>query len=151
MGESESEIGIGVFMTKNIFTEKQYKLITDCFDKLAKDYNMGIFNPNVVSHMQEELFDKVDFIYDWPEIVAIANPVTRKEAKEKYVEKEKKYYWTSKKSDNHGNSRQLSKDEDGAIYFIGRVMKLGHTREIAETELREWGYNPEMFDKEEVE
>lgn len=135
-------------MTKK-FTENEYQKIVDCFDKLKKEYNMGILNPNVTLHFQEELFN-FDLINDWPEIVAIANPATREEAKEKYVEKEKKYHWISKKRFNNGEYKVLVKSSDGhPIDMYHPSSKPCDS--FTETEVREGCYNPDMFDREEVE
>ncbi|WP_338346351.1 hypothetical protein [Fructobacillus fructosus] len=137
-------------MTKK-FTEEEYQKIVDCFDELNEKYNMGLLASNLVDEVFKKFIRDYDYQLYWQEIVAIMNPITRDEAHEKFVEKEKKYYWKTKKTDRHGKPRRLAKDEDGAIYFIGMVMKLGHTSKITETELREWGYNPDMYDKEDVE
>ncbi|GAP05105.1 hypothetical protein, partial [Fructobacillus tropaeoli] len=105
--EPDSELGkqVSTFISKNKegqlmtkkFTEEEYQKIADCFDKVNKKYNMGLMNPNVLSQIADELFGKFNFIDDWEGIFAIANPATRDEAHEKFVEKENKYYWKSKK------------------------------------------------------
>lgn len=131
------------------FTEEEYQKIVDCFDNLKKEYNMGILNPNVTLHFQEELFNYFDFINDWPEIVAIANPITRNQAHEQFIEKEKKYYWKSKKQYG-GRFKVLVKSSDG---YPSDSFYLSHiNRDVfTETEVREGCYNPDMFDREEVE
>lgn len=132
-------------MTKK-FTEAEYQKIVDCFDNLKKEYNMGILNPNVPLHFQEELFNYFDFINDWPEIVAIMNPITRDEAKEKFVEKEKKYRWKYKKTDVDGDYHYLSR--------ISGLIELSYSigpAHLTEKQVIEAGYNPDMFDREEVE
>lgn len=123
-------------------TEETYNLIIDLYGE-GHSYISELNRYSDASFY----FDGVQF----ETIVAILNPRTQKWAFENLVKKEKKYYWKTKKTDRHGKPRLLAKDEDGAIYFIGRVMKLGHTSKITETELREWGYKPDMFDREEVE
>ena len=136
------------------FTEEQYQKIFEMFEKVNDEYNMGFLNPNIVTFFQDKLYkefgDVLYFVEDWQTITAIANPLTREWAHDKFVEKEKKYWWETKKTDKNGKTRTLAKDESGAIYYIKNILKQGHTRLITESELREWGYNPEMFDKEEV-
>ncbi|CAK1247753.1 hypothetical protein R55210_AODCCCNP_01160 [Fructobacillus fructosus] len=140
-------------MTEKKFTEKQYQEIVET----QKDYfpnnllGLGTNGEYFIESLSEEI---VSFAVNHDlenKMLAIANPLTREWAHDKFVEKENKYYWKTTKTDRHEKPRLLAKDEDGAIYFIGRVMKLGHTSKITETELREWGYNPDMFEKEEVE
>lgn len=79
------------------------------------------------------------------EALAIANPLTREWAHEQFVEKEKKYYWSTKKKSKKGKPMTLFKSAGGIAQMIGTKHAL------TETEIREWGYNPEMFDKEEVD
>lgn len=77
--------------------------------------------------------------------VALMNPLTREWAHEQFVEKEKKYYWTTKKRNGQGKSMKLFHGAGGIVQMMGPKEPL------TEKEIREWGYNPEMFDKEEVE
>jgi hypothetical protein len=131
------------------FTEKEYQKIVDCFKRLNNNYNMGLLNNNLVRNMQDGLFNGFDFINDWPEIVAIANPRTREQAHDQYVEKEKKYYWKSKKQFG-GRFKVLVKSSDGYpsdSFYLSPINRDVFT----ETEVIEGGYNPDMFDKEEVE
>ncbi|QHJ80558.1 MAG: hypothetical protein [Caudoviricetes sp.] len=133
-------------MTKK-FTEEEYQKIADCFDKLKKEYNMGILNPNVTLHFQEELFNDFDFINDWPEIVAIMNPITRDWAHAQFVEKEKNYIWKYKKTDEDGDTWYLEKDS-------GLIVPGFHSKtfdSFTEKEVIEAGYNPDMYDRKEVE
>lgn len=130
-------------MTKK-FTEEEYQKIADCFDKLKKEYNMGVLNPNVTLHFQEELFNDFDLVNDWPEIVAIMDPITRDWAHEQFVEKEKKYYWKYKNPDVYNTFLHLNK-----VQGIVRLSYLNRCP-LTEKEIIETGYNPDMFDKEEV-
>ncbi|MCK8618013.1 hypothetical protein LNP00_06590 [Fructobacillus sp. M158] len=141
-------------MTQKIFTEEQYQAIAKVGDKMIKEKNSGLLL-NAFTYFENEYQTDDNGFYpstidDNQQIMAIINPLTRKWAHDQFVEKEKKYFWTSKKTDNHGKPLRLAKDEDGAIYFIGRGMRLKFTMKIAETEIREWGYNPDMFDKAEA-
>lgn len=106
---------------------------------------MGVMNPNLLIQVQDELFGEFDFINDWKEIFAIANPITRKQARDQFVDKEKKYYWKYKKKDDDGDSSCLMK-------FNGLV-KLAYTHRalLTEREVNEAGYNPDMYEKEEAE
>lgn len=88
-------------------------------------------------------FDGVQF----ETIVAILNPRTQKWAFENLVEKEKRYIWTAKKKDNDGETFSLIRGFYGLI--ILNCIK--PAAELTESEICEWGYNPDMFDKEEVE
>ncbi|CAK1234240.1 hypothetical protein LMG30234_GAICNKDF_00577 [Fructobacillus fructosus] len=82
-------------------------------------------------------------------VLAIANTLTREWAHDKFVEKEKKYYWVSNKSDNEGNFPALYKNELGIVIF--EVREVGVISRLTISEIEEWGYNPDMFDREEVE
>lgn len=134
-------------MKEKMFTEEQYKKITDCFDKLRLDYNYGLLNSLLVDKLQQELSGTVNINIYWPKIVAIANPATREEAKEKYVEKEKKFIWKNKKTDDSNDHFYLQKII-GAIITTYSYASAG---KLTESEIRDWGYNPDMFDREEVE
>lgn len=130
-------------MTKK-FTEEEYQKIVGIADRLKKEYDMGFLNNSLVYLMQEELFDDFNLVDDWQEIVAIANPITRKWAYEQFVEKEKKYLWRYKKSDHHDYKMYLKKTR-GLI-----MLDSGLPSSFTETEVIEAGYNPNMFFKEEV-
>lgn len=75
------------------------------------------------------------------EAVALMNPLTRELAHDQYVEKEKKYYWTSKKGNNVGIYEM-----DGIIFLKER-----YWAPLTESEIKAWGYNTEMFDKKELD
>ncbi|GIC69584.1 hypothetical protein [Fructobacillus tropaeoli] len=137
-------------MTKK-FTEKEYQKIVDCFDRFKKDYNMGLLNNSLVYLIQEELFNDFDLINDWPEIVAIMNPITRDEAKEKYVEKEKKYYWRYKKTNRYGHDIYLETYEGLITLSAYKDEVVKYDEKFTEKEVIEAGYNPDMYEKEEVE
>lgn len=136
-------------MTKK-FTEEEYQKIVDCFDKLKAEFNLGILNMNVVANMQLKLDGVVNPFYDWPEIVAIANPITRYWAHEQFVEPEKKYYWISKKRLPTGQYKFLWKNRDGLPYGVLATTP-SKPDAFTEAEVHEACYDPDMFDKEEVE
>lgn len=133
-------------MTKK-FTEEEYQKIVDCFDRLNKKYNMGLMNPNLLIQIQDELFGELDFINDWKEIFAIANPATREVAHEQFVEKEKKYFWKSKNADKKGKEIFITVGPEGYPSLETDIT----WHPLTEREIREWGYNPDMFNKEDVE
>lgn len=133
-------------MTKK-FTEEEYQKIVDCFDRINDDYNLGLMNDYLIREMQHELDSEFDLVEDWAEIIAISNPRTRQRAHEKFVEKENKYHWRYKKTDEDGDHWYLEKCS-GLI-----VMGVGPNKNdmLTENEIIEAGYNPDMYDKEEVE
>ena len=114
------------------FTKEQYQKIIDAWDLEDTYAEATQAVVDVISVFTSRLQD---------EALAIANPVTREWAHEKFVEKEKKYLWTNKNIERIGLC-----EEDGVI-----LPKLGHWQKLTESEIKAWGYNPEMFDKEEVE
>ena len=89
------------------------------------------------------------------EALALANPATREWAHDKFVEKEKKYVWSSKKADRDSNVLTLYIDEEGMVSTSYRKLYENNLRNenmlLTESEIKAWGYNPEMFDREEVE
>lgn len=122
-------------MTKK-FTEEQYKEIVNAWRSKVTwvSATREVFRYLV----KEKLVDMGD------EALALANPVTRELAHDRYVEKEKKYYWNTKKKNEHGHSMNLLHGAGGVVQMMGPKDAL------TELEIREWGYNPDMFDKEEV-
>ncbi|MDD9138344.1 hypothetical protein H7198_01785 [Fructobacillus sp. CRL 2054] len=141
-------------MKKKIFTEEQYQKIVIAYDKLLlqEDVDFGLLDGG--SNSSESLYeileeDTCDFgviVDNYEKAIAIANPLTREEAKDKYVEKEKKYFWRSKKKDNCDIRLHLNMNKyDSVEASYNRVTPL------TETEIREWGYNPDYYDKEEVD
>jgi len=71
---------------------------------------------------------------------ALTNPLTREWALDKFVEEEKKYYW------------KLKDNEEFSLAYVGVTINiiLRNKSKLTESEIKAWGYNPEMFDKEEV-
>lgn len=136
-------------MTKK-FTEEQYQ-------KIVKAWQ----SENTYVHQTEAVIDyliddlNVDVTLMGDEAIALANPLTREWAHDKFVEKEKKYVWSSKKADRDSNVLTLYIDEYGMVSTSYRKVHENNLRNenmlITESEIRAWGYNPEMFDREEVE
>lgn len=130
------------------FTQKQYEDIIEIGEEQAEDREEKtkqildyIFDNNLMPAFRTEVLDRA---------LVIANPLTREIGRERYVEKENKYYWTTKKLDKHGVRGRLYKTSDDSIkpYFDSEIYDIDE--QLTESELREWGYNPDMFNKEEV-
>lgn len=129
------------------FTEEQYH-------KIIKAWRSSITYGNKTDAVIDCLIDdlNLDAMLMGEKALAIANPATRELAHEQYVEKEKRYVWTSERKTGDVFMR-LYKSKRG---YIGStlVIENGETglyEKLTESEIREWGYNPEMFNKEEVE
>ena len=119
-------------MTKN-FTEEQYQNIVDAWDSEMRYVTATrSVNDYLVSN-------NITFMGD--EALAIANPLTREWAHEQYVEKEKKYYWKLK------GFFLVKSASDGSLYFD----ELEDADSLSESEIREWGFNPDMFHQVEVQ
>lgn len=140
------------------FTEEQYQKIVEIGDDFEKNGGLGILDTlNSMSIadrlMVTVLASQFEFKPISGIIMAIANPLTREWAHDKFVEKEKKYRWSSKKTDSKGNHILLYKEIDGIIniVFTDYTGDLEYDQELTESEIREWGFNPDMFDREEVQ
>ena len=140
------------------FTEEQYQKIVDL---QKSSYSWSILEEFTDFSFWQSLIsvDKklTGFIHEnnlQDELAAIANPLTREWAHDKFVEKEKKYYWTSKKQDGVNDVVVLRKFDTNMVIGQPKNIKEPVLRNIefclSESEIREWGYNPEMFNKEEV-
>lgn len=127
------------------FTEEQYQKIVETFERIY-DY----------AEIVRELGRLVISIGHYSEIeqaILLAIPESREWAHEQYVEKEKRYVWHSKKNNKNGKPIRLFKDlaqtvKSASVDFTDEVTLDEH---LTESEIREWGYDPERFDKEEVE
>lgn len=128
------------------FTEEQYQKIVIAwyFEDTYAEATQAVID--VISvFVTEDLQD---------EALAIANPLTREWAHEQFVEKEKKYVWTSKKMSSDGTRLRLQNTgTNGVVRAYGKFKdrKADWTEHLTESEIKAWGYNPEMFNKEEVE
>lgn len=119
------------------FTEEQYRKIIRTYENNSGYDNKEMAVIRVVDNFNGSL--------SYNEALALVNPVTREWAHEQFVEKEKRYYWRTKKKSKKGRPMTLFKSSGGIAQMTGTKHAL------TETEIREWGYNPEMFDKEEVD
>lgn len=134
----------------NKFTEEQYQKIVEIADEYQRHSDFGIIGDITQKSIGTEFFEtklvkEIIFSQNAEEIMAIFNPLTREWAHERFVEKEKRYYWSTKKKSKKGKPMTLFKSSGGIAQMTGTKHAL------TESEIREWGYNPEMFDKEEVD
>ena len=131
------------------FTEEQYQKIVSISKLPQRETEIE----ETINYVQDIGFN-TEFDEDIIDMaLAISNPLTREWAHDKFVEKEKKYYWTGNKVDNVGFVKRLYKDDDGMIVDKGiRKEDTGkdEDEQLTELEIKAWGYNPEMFDREEV-
>lgn len=132
----------------NKFTEKQYNMLVEIQEDQYSDdlFFESKSYENSIAYTVAQKYDVLKWFIDTNdlgnEVVALMNPLTREWAHEKFVEKEKKYVWRLKNNNyyrltNHGGSTQVN---------------ISHSSEslLTESEIKAWGYNPEMFDREEV-
>lgn len=127
------------------FTEEQYQKIIEKWDG---EISYIEATKAVVGYIAVE-----DLGYSISnQALSLANPLTREWAHEQFVEKEKLYVWHSKKINNHGKSIRLFKYTNQSIgsFLANRSDKVTEDEHLTESEIKAWGYNPEMFDKEEV-
>lgn len=125
------------------FTEEQYQKILNI--------NLNTFQIDLVGELINYLSVDGTIWGDFlNKALAIANPLTREWAHDKFVEKEKRYIWTSKNTDNEGRRIRLYKRDGDSIATTLIKSFSDELDQLTELEIREWGYNPEMFDREEV-
>jgi len=122
-------------MTKK-FTEEQYQEIIN-FEDFETVYRLGL-----VDSFVGEIIPFISNNDLQQEAMAISNPLTREWAHEKFVEKEKKYVWLLK---DKRDFKLLRDSMDGSI-----MPDMFGSSPLKESEIKAWGYNPEMFNKEEV-
>ncbi|CAK1226641.1 hypothetical protein R82265_HNDDMDAM_00098 [Fructobacillus cardui] len=140
-------------MTKK-FTEEQYRAIAKAGDKAANEV-YGLIDSRVdyeeLLRMEAPNQDN-DFYSEFTlynqQIMAIANPLTRDWAHEQFVEKERKYIWQLKPLFDDDDEIYLKEYENGIISY---TINSNHASPLTESKVREWGYNPDMFNRERVE
>ncbi|CAK1227357.1 hypothetical protein R55227_BLOPHJLP_00253 [Fructobacillus tropaeoli] len=135
------------------FTEEEYRKIVEIADKYFVQKKL-VVAPVIIKYIYDDLFsdktvenEKVRGLSQ--ELSLIAFPKSRDWAHDQFVEKEKKYYWKSKKTDKNGLFKTIIEHTVGYptdSYYIN-----ANPAAFTESEIREWGYNPDMFDREEVE
>lgn len=126
------------------FTEEQYQKIVDAWD-----------NQNLYKRATQSVIDelKAGYLNMGDQALALANPLTREWAHDEFVEKEKRYVWTSSKYIG-AYKKRIFRMRDGIIsgYPITVSSESKPSDEqLTESEIKSWGYNPEMFDREEVQ
>ena len=130
------------------FTEEQYQQIIKSW---GSENNLINSTERVTKLV--EYFVYGDLYGNADEAIALGNEVTREWAHEQFVEKEKKFVWTSKKMSSDGTRLRLQNTgTNGVVRAYGKYKdrKADWTEHLTESEIKAWGYNPEMFTKEEV-
>ena len=95
-----------------------------------------------------ELVDDFEDGLGYNEALALANPKSREWAHGLYVERERRYYWTSLKKDEYGVYWYLMRDV--AVIMMGDERQFGLDEQLTESEVREWGYDPDKFTRHSV-
>ena len=140
------------------FTEEQFNKLVGLQEK---EYPDNVYSSSKSDYNNiDEALKKYDlelyrFIEDLDlenQAVALMNIVTRELVHDRFVEKEKQYVWTLKKVDKRGIKMYLHKDYFGRVgsFLSVKNVNIDDSEKLTEAEICEWGYNPEMFDKEEV-
>lgn len=120
----------------NKFTEEQYQKIVEKWDG---EISYIEATKAVVGYLAVE-----DLGYSISnQALALANPLTRELAHDKFVEKEKKYVWRLKTD----NNLVISKMFDG--WFVDTAPNANN--HFSEKEINNSPFKPEWFDKEEVD
>lgn len=135
------------------FTEEQYQKIVNLQEDEYRfsileggdDYDYGFWRRLIIVAADVARFANENKLID--ELAALANPLTREWAHEQYVEKEKKFHFILKDmQETQGERHHLVRSGRGAIIiypFAGNDKP-----KFKESEIKAWGYNPEMFDRE---
>lgn len=148
------------------FTEEQYQKIVEIVNEYP-DFGEEYIVPNggegersttlkeLILGVFGSRYNIENRLYTVRCMLALANPLTREWAHDQFVEKEKKYVWSSKKADRDSNVLTLYIDEEGMVSTSYRKVYENNLRNenmlLTESEIKAWGYNPEMFDREEVQ
>ena len=133
------------------FTEEEYQNIIKNFNFARGNLSQRL--NTVLEKFYEEFPMRLRDGMDDLIIMAFINPVTRNDAHEKFVEKEKKYVWTSKKANSSGRHKRLFWQMSAKAvqdYFTNDENAFDNSEFLTESEIEAWGYNSEMFNKEEV-
>lgn len=126
------------------FTEEQYQKIVDAWDNepIYPDATQAVVS--YVSRIDNNSFEQA---------LLLAIPQSREWAHDKFVEKEKRYVWTSQISDDKGEKIRLHKTSTNAIKgsLSNGKERVLHDEELTESEVKEWGFDIDKFDKNEVD
>lgn len=120
----------------NKFTEEQYQNIIECWE-FGESYT-----ESTIAVIAYVISQNIEVTCMGDEALALANPVTRELAYEKYVEEEKQYVWRLK----NDNNMVISALIDG--WFVDGVP--AGKQYFTEEEINNSPFKPEWFDKEEV-
>ena len=84
-------------------------------------------------------------------MLALANPLTREWAHDKCVEKEPEFHFILKNTkDSEDWTYHIVRNGKGAIILFPYSEERDDNQKFKESEIKKWGFNPEMFDKEDV-
>ncbi|MCT3038348.1 hypothetical protein EFS27_03415 [Leuconostoc mesenteroides] len=147
------------------FTKDQYQKIVEIVNEypdFGKEYIVPNGGEGEWSTTLKELITGIfGFAYNMENslymgrcMLALANPLTREWAHDKFVEKEKEFYWNSKKQDVNGYFARLYKSDSEMVSSYSMMKpknNINSDEQLTESEIKAWGYNPEMFDREEVQ
>ena len=142
----------------NKFTEKQYNMLVEIQEDQYSDdlFFESKSYENSIAYTVAQKYDVLKWFIGTNDLgneaVALMNPITREWARDKFVEKEKKYVWQSKQETGDGKVKRLYNSGVGITEsFKDKVEIIRTVNFITETEVKKWGYIPDMFDKEEVD
>ncbi|NLS38263.1 hypothetical protein GHU05_04885 [Fructobacillus tropaeoli] len=142
-------------MTKKL-TEEQYQKIVDIADSSLQGNETfvesipDILHSSFLSNISKEEMDMDSFKELERIVTLIVIHESRDWAHDQFVEKEKKYIWKTKKKDSEKDCLILYKIVDTGGILTDFKSKTTPDP-ITESEMREWGYNPDMYEREEVE
>ena len=131
------------------FTEAQYQEIVKVWES-RNGYQQAT---KVVIETINRFINRLELNGD--EALALANESTRDWAHEQFVEKEKRYVWNSKKTLAYRGfeyHKRLFRSQSGDVAGVlkAKSERALEVEKLTESEICEWGYDPERFDKEEV-
>lgn len=127
-----------------MFSESQYQEIVQAWESVRGFVEATASVIELVDDFEDDFEDG----FNYNEALALVNPKSREWAHGLYVEKESKYYWTSLKKDEYGTYWYLMRDV--AVIMMGDERQLGPEEQLTESEVREWGYDPDKFTRQSV-
>ena len=128
-------------MTKK-FTQEQYKNIIKIWEREISyiEATKAIINYMVNENLPYSMTN---------DALALANPLTREWAHEKFVEKEPEFHFILKDTrDSKDWQYHLVRNGRGAVILY--PFSDNDKSVFKESEIVKWGFNPKMFDREEV-
>lgn len=129
----------------NKFTEEQYQKVVEIGNQYRDDRMRK--TEILLDYMYNDFgFEGGADTEPLDQAMAIANPLTRELAHNKYVEKEKKYVWESKQETDGGWVKRLYDWAVGITdSFVEKTDPTHNGNWITETDVRKWGYDPSKF------